>query len=179
MFGIGATELGVILVVALLVFGPKRLPELARMFGRGIGEFRRASNELRQSLALDDLQNDLRRELTGRSPVQRPAPPPSRPAQAGDDLEPGGAPPRTSSETPGAASGSEPAAQSRETQDVPSRHPGELPPGDDHAHHDLPSDEEEPSHDDTSDRPRPAARAGSDLGNVPVTGEEPVDRERG
>ncbi|HKK52624.1 MAG TPA: twin-arginine translocase TatA/TatE family subunit, partial [Myxococcota bacterium] len=43
MFGIGVTELGIILVVALLVFGPKRLPELARTLGRGMGEFRRAS----------------------------------------------------------------------------------------------------------------------------------------
>lgn len=50
MFGIGAQELVVILVIALLVFGPKRLPELARSLGRGLGEFRRASTDLRQSL---------------------------------------------------------------------------------------------------------------------------------
>jgi len=50
MFGIGATELVVILVIALLVFGPNKLPELARSLGRGFGEFRRASYELRQSL---------------------------------------------------------------------------------------------------------------------------------
>ncbi len=43
-------ELLVILVVALLVLGPKRLPEVARSLGRGIAEFRRASTELRQSL---------------------------------------------------------------------------------------------------------------------------------
>ena len=40
MFGIGIQEFGLILVVALLVFGPKRLPELARTLGRGMGEFR-------------------------------------------------------------------------------------------------------------------------------------------
>ena len=39
-----------ILVVALLVFGPKRLPDLARSLGKGMAEFRRASNDLRQTL---------------------------------------------------------------------------------------------------------------------------------
>jgi len=42
------TELLVIFVVALLVLGPKRLPELARSLGRGLAEFRRASSDLRQ-----------------------------------------------------------------------------------------------------------------------------------
>ena len=51
MFGIGMTELLVVLVVALLVLGPKRLPEIARSLGRGMAEFRRASNDLRASLS--------------------------------------------------------------------------------------------------------------------------------
>jgi TatA/E family protein of Tat protein translocase len=50
MFGLGFTEILVILVVALLVFGPDRLPELARSLGRGLAEFRRASSDLRRSV---------------------------------------------------------------------------------------------------------------------------------
>ena len=49
MFGIGMTELIVILGVALIVFGPTRLPELARSLGRAMNEFRRASTDLRQT----------------------------------------------------------------------------------------------------------------------------------
>jgi sec-independent protein translocase protein TatB len=59
VFGIGATELVIIMVVALLVSGPKRLPELARSLGRGMAEFRRASSDLRQTLQEVDPSNDI------------------------------------------------------------------------------------------------------------------------
>ena len=51
MFGsIGMPELIIILVIALIIFGPRKLPELGRSLGKSIGEFRRASNELRSTL---------------------------------------------------------------------------------------------------------------------------------
>jgi sec-independent protein translocase protein TatA len=51
MFGpIGMPELIIIMVIALIVFGPRKLPELGRSLGRSIGEFKRASNELRSTL---------------------------------------------------------------------------------------------------------------------------------
>ncbi len=46
MFGIGPTELIVILIIALLVIGPKKLPDLARTLGRGMAEFRRATSDI-------------------------------------------------------------------------------------------------------------------------------------
>jgi len=50
MGNIGFPEMLVIFIVALLVFGPKRLPELGRSLGRGISEFRRASTDLKKSI---------------------------------------------------------------------------------------------------------------------------------
>jgi sec-independent protein translocase protein TatA len=47
---IGFPEMLVILVVALIIFGPRKLPELGRSLGRSINEFKRASNELRSTL---------------------------------------------------------------------------------------------------------------------------------
>ena len=72
MFGLGFTEILVILVVALLVFGPDRLPELARNLGKGLAEFRRASSDLRRSVL-----------EAAEEPRQPPAPPAALPPPAG------------------------------------------------------------------------------------------------
>lgn len=50
MFGIGMPELLLILALALIVLGPKKLPELARALGKGLAEFRRATDELKDEL---------------------------------------------------------------------------------------------------------------------------------
>ena len=51
MFGsLGMPELVIILVIALIIFGPRKLPELGRSLGKSIGEFKKASNELRSTL---------------------------------------------------------------------------------------------------------------------------------
>ncbi|MGH9803592.1 MAG: twin-arginine translocase TatA/TatE family subunit [Candidatus Acidiferrales bacterium] len=47
---LGFTEILIILVLALLLFGPRRLPELGRAIGKGLAEFRRASNDLRATI---------------------------------------------------------------------------------------------------------------------------------
>ena len=49
MGSLGMQELIVIFVLALIVFGPRKLPELGKSLGRGLAEFRKASNELKQT----------------------------------------------------------------------------------------------------------------------------------
>ena len=53
MFGGHIYELIIVLVIALVIFGPKRLPELGSSLGRGIREFRKATNELQDSIKTD------------------------------------------------------------------------------------------------------------------------------
>ena len=64
MFGIGMPELLLILAVALIVIGPKKLPDLAKSLGRAMGEFKRATNDLKQSIeqetGLDDVRESMR-----------------------------------------------------------------------------------------------------------------------
>jgi len=50
MFGLGAPEIIAILLIALVIFGPKKLPELGKSLGQGIREFRRGSQGIREEL---------------------------------------------------------------------------------------------------------------------------------
>ncbi|MEN6473799.1 MAG: twin-arginine translocase TatA/TatE family subunit [Syntrophaceae bacterium] len=50
MFGIGGQELFIILIIALIVLGPKKLPDLAKSLGRALGEFQRATQDLKREI---------------------------------------------------------------------------------------------------------------------------------
>jgi len=63
MFGIGMPEMLVILAVALIVIGPKKLPDLAKSIGRAFGEFKRATTELKESIDIDDDLKDVARNF--------------------------------------------------------------------------------------------------------------------
>jgi Tat protein translocase TatB subunit len=96
MFGIGFPELLLILVVALIVVGPSRLPDLARALGRGYAEFRRATDELKETFEQDDTVREIRQEfqsaqhevLYGERPSIRRPPEPSRKDEPGTPQAP-------------------------------------------------------------------------------------------
>ncbi len=60
MFGIGMPELILIMAVALIVIGPKKLPDLARSLGKALGEFKKATNELKSSMGVDEELSDVK-----------------------------------------------------------------------------------------------------------------------
>lgn len=67
MFNIGLPELLIILAIALIVFGPNKLPELAKAFGKAMREFKKATEEMKESFEaetkdLEELKNDLTQE---------------------------------------------------------------------------------------------------------------------
>jgi len=71
---IGFPELMIIMVVALIVFGPRKLPELGRSLGKSLAEFKRASNELRSTLD-EEIRNEERKTALTTPPAAIPPPP--------------------------------------------------------------------------------------------------------
>lgn len=76
MFGIGMPEMLLILAIALIVIGPKKLPDLAKSLGRALGEFKRATSDLKDSIQMetglddvkttfDDIKGDLKDSVIG------------------------------------------------------------------------------------------------------------------
>ena len=113
MFGLSGTELILILVFALLLFGPKKLPELARTLGKGVRDFKRATDDIRSSVETEFYRMDQVK-------------PPEAPAQA----EPGPALPsaEAAQATPVAASEAKPAGDGP-AEGEPRGGSGERPAG--------------------------------------------------
>jgi TatA/E family protein of Tat protein translocase len=83
---IGMPELLVILTLALIIFGPRKLPELGRSLGKSLGEFKRASNELRNTLdeeiRLEEERSSAQKAATAEPP--QPIEPPAESSLDGD-----------------------------------------------------------------------------------------------
>jgi sec-independent protein translocase protein TatB len=87
MFGIGMPELLLILALALIVLGPKKLPELAKTLGKGLAEFRRATDEIKDEFRQMEHEIDESSTTTTSKndpPLEKPAdpPPPATPADS-------------------------------------------------------------------------------------------------
>ncbi len=59
MFGLGMPEIFLILAIALIVIGPKKLPDLAKTLGRAMGEFKRSAQDFKKSIDLDTTLKDI------------------------------------------------------------------------------------------------------------------------
>jgi len=108
MFGsIGLPELLLIFVIALLLFGPRKLPDIGKSLGKAMGEFRRASNDLQRSLEEEVAADELKAARREVEEIAKPVPPSPPVASAQEPRPPstdaaGGAqePQRPSTEQP-------------------------------------------------------------------------------
>jgi len=73
MFGIGTTELIIIMFIILLIFGAKKLPELAQGLGKGIREFKKASNDIQEELSMNKPDEPTRKTETDKTDLKKDA----------------------------------------------------------------------------------------------------------
>ena len=88
MFNIGTPELVLILIVALIILGPKRLPELAKSLGRSLREFQKAAEDIKDSLQKDfrpDGENEEADRPIAITPPPDASTPPSPPSGAAQE----------------------------------------------------------------------------------------------
>jgi TatA/E family protein of Tat protein translocase len=98
MFGMGMPEILLILAIALIVIGPQKLPELAKSLGRALNEFKRATNELKETIDLDadlkdvkrsfgEIQSDIKKKAIDVTPSKPGAKASKTPAATASDAE--------------------------------------------------------------------------------------------
>lgn len=86
MFGIGSTELLVILVVALIVIGPSKLPDLMKTLGKGMAEFRRMSTDVKSTLEAEvDRADREHKQAEAKKQLYPETPEAAQPTQADAD----------------------------------------------------------------------------------------------
>ena len=119
MFGIGFQEMLIILVVVLIFFGPKRLPDLAKSLGKGIAEFKKASDEVRKGI--EDAVKEESAPKEGHRNRRRIFPRTGRPRGALPRLRCPQAEPAPSTGAPATAEGAAPGTATGETPVPPPR----------------------------------------------------------
>ena len=76
MFNLGMPELILILVVALIIMGPKKLPEMAKSLGKGLREFRKATDDLKDSIE-KDVRDDVKKTSAAQPKIKEESPAPA------------------------------------------------------------------------------------------------------
>lgn len=139
MFGIGMPELMLVLALALIVIGPKKLPDIAKALGRGLAEFKRATEDLKNQIEVESRVSETRERLIKEGKIKAPG------SEEGSETE--GEPPAEAEEAPGS-----PPAAPADSGEMQDEVQGEAQksasagagPGDDEASQEENSSREEP-----------------------------------